>query len=171
MEQAPDRRKVLYRKLGIPVVWLQGTVLAERRRFRMWSADLAAARRVRLVPNRVGGMYLAVEDRQGRQAGCHVLVIGLTSARHLSPDVLDQISSALAQSGEPSALAASERLREQSRYLRTRQGLGGSPLRTHSEWVPGGLGIPAQEVPLPHSRDAYGTVPRDDPRAPDDGVR
>lgn len=170
-KQAPEaRRTMLYRKLGVPIGWLEGTTLAERRQFRIRSVDLAKAWRVRLVPNRIGGVYLEAEDREGHIAGCHLLVLGLNSSRHLSAAALDQICLGLAASSAPSAPAVCERLLEQARYLRTGQALPGSPLRTHSEWIPGGLGIPDQEVPLPNSSDPFETVRRDDPRAPKDGT-
>ena len=147
-------------------------MLAERRLFRFRYVDLAKVRRVRLLANQVGGAYLAAEDRDGRWAGCQVLVIGLNSERHLSAEVLDLICAALEKSGEePSALAVRAKLQEQARYLRTGQGVAGSPLRTHSEWIAGGLGIPQQEVAQPRSRNPFATVRRDDPRAPHDGVR
>jgi hypothetical protein len=165
------KRTVLYRRLGLPVGWLDGSRLFERRLLGTRHVDLAAAQRVRLLANNVGGVYLAVEDREGRWAGCHVLVIGLNSARHLSADVLERISLTLAPSGAPNIERVCSLLEEQARYLRTGQGLAGSPLRTHSEWVAEGLGIPQQKVARLHSRDPYATVRRDDPEAPQDGVR
>ena len=147
-------------------------MLAERQVFGIRYVDLAKVQRVRLLANRVGGAYLAAEDREGRWAGCQVLIIGLYNERHLSAEMLDLICAALEKSREePSALAVRAKLQEQARYLRTGQDVAGSPLRTHSEWIPGGLGIPQQEVAQPHSRNPFATVRRDDPRAPDDGVR
>lgn len=166
----PPRRVVLYRKLGVAIGWLEGSRLFERSGWRIRSVDLATVWRVRLLPNSVGGVYLEAESPDGLKAGCHLLVLGLTSARYLSADALDTINNALAQSGAQSAPGVCEQLHEQARYLRTGQGVPGSPLRTHSEWVPGGLGIPQQKVAPPHS-GPFETVRRDDPKAPDDGVR
>jgi hypothetical protein len=164
------RRVVLNRKLGVAVGWLEGTTLFERSGWRIRNVDLASVWRVRLLPNHVGGVYLEAESPERLKAGCHLLVLGLAGERHLSADALDSVNNALAQSGAPSAPAVCERLREQARYLHTGQGISGSPLRTHSEWVPGGLGIPQQEVAPPHS-SPYETVRRDDPKAPNDGIR
>ena len=154
---AAGPRLVLYRKLGVPVGWLQGSLLFERWRFRLRSVDLAAVWRVRLTPNRIGGMYLEAEDGLGRRAGCHVLVIGPTAARHLSPEALDSLAAALAASAAPSAPGVCQRLAEQAEHLRGGGAVWTSPLRAHSEWIPGGVGSPQQEVALPHSRDAYAT--------------
>ena len=130
--RAGSGRIVLHRKLGIPVGWLEGTVLFERWQFRLRSVDLADVWRVRLTPNRVGGMYLEGEDSLGRRAGCHVLVIGLNSARHLSPEALDRLVGSLRQSGAPSAAGVCGRLQEQADHLRSGRGIWSSPLRTHS---------------------------------------
>src|SRR5438128_1578037 len=113
-QRASGSRVVLYRRVGVPLGWLEGTMLAERRLFRFRYVDLAKVRRVRLLANQVGGAYLAAEDRDGRWAGCQVLVIGLNSERHLSAEVLDLICAALEKSGEePSALAVRAKLQEQ----------------------------------------------------------
>jgi hypothetical protein len=139
---AGTARVVLHRKLGVPVGWLRGTVLYERWWFRLRSIDLAAVWRVRLIPNYVGGMYLECEDPEGRKAGCHVLVIGLNSARHLSPDALERLVAALGKSSAPSAAGVCGRLQEQADYLRGGHTIWTSPMRTHSEWIPSGPGSP-----------------------------
>lgn len=63
------------------------------------------------------------------------------------------------------------KLEEQAAYLREGGFIGWSPLRRHTEWHAGGIGEFGQEVPLPGSGDPFGTVGRDDPRAPRDGQR
>lgn len=161
---------VLVRKAGIPLAWLEGTQLAERRGLRVRRAELADARQVRLVGNRVGGAYLSVEDSQGGTAGCQLLVVTAYSDRHVSANGLDRLREALAGSEAANAARVRELLAEQADYLRSGQGLMGSPLRTHSELLTGSLGDPHQELPLPGG-DGYRTVPRDHPAAPDDGFR
>ena len=152
---AGEARVVLQRKLGVPVGWLRGTVLYERWWGRLRSVDLAAVWRVRLLPNRVGGMYLDAEDGEGRRAGCHVLVIGLNSERHLSPDALDRLVAALELSTAPSAEGVCRRLQEQAEHLRSGRGIWSSPLRTPSEWLPGGVGSRQPETGAPRPRDPF----------------
>lgn len=166
---ASKDRLVLYRKLGVSLGWIEDTTLAERRGFEIRRVDLKAIVRVRLVPNRVGGMYLEAEDREAHQVGCHLLVIGPAGERHVSPEALDRIRTALAQSSAWSAKMVCERLDDQARYLRTGSEVSGSPLRTHSEWVRSD--VPEQEVALPGWANPFATVRRDDPRAPKAVVR
>lgn len=166
-----ERRFVLLRTLWIPVAWLTGTTLYEVRLFRIRCVDLSAAVRVQLTANRIGGMYLEAEEREGRKAGCHTLILGRSKVQHLPAEALDRLSQALRQSPAAMAGPVCSKLEEQAAYLREGGFIGWSPLRRHTEWHAGGIGEFGQEVPLPGSGDPFGTVGRDDPRAPRDGLR